>query len=79
MEEEEFIRHMMFRIPLQDVDRSESLFRLREDYQYIIKAMTDSSLDPSRLERLRQFRIDIREMYLELTRREIEDDIADSL
>ena len=75
MEEDEFIRHIMFRIPLQDIDRNEELFRLRSAYRYVIKTLADNTLDQSRRESLMQLQITIRERYLELNRHEIDDDL----
>ena len=76
---DEFIENFMFLGMLRELPREDFLFQLRQDYRNIINTIANNSLDPSRLERLRRWQIIIRELYLGMTRREIEDDIASSL
>jgi len=73
---DEFLDNFMFIAMMKELPRNEFLFRLREDFRYIIKTIEHDSPDQPRLERLKRWKIMIKELYLAMTGFEIEDDIG---
>ena len=75
---DEFFDNLMFLSMIKELPRGDLLFQLRQDFTYIIKTIENSSLDLSRLERLKLWKTMIMELYHSLTGFDIEGDIQKS-